>query len=99
MRRSARTDLCGGRSAMVVPTATPVSESNCHTPGRMSVAVLHRLGCTKHFVLNANAFVLWSSRKDEGNTATATDGFPVRPNEQTIRQTTQTSVEPFLNPH
>ena len=27
MRRSARTDLCGGRSAMVVPTATAVAAS------------------------------------------------------------------------
>ena len=26
MRRSARTDLCGGRSAMIVPTASTIPE-------------------------------------------------------------------------
>jgi hypothetical protein len=45
---------------------------------------LHSLGRTKHFVLNANAFALCASGKDEGNTtATAASAGPaVRPTEK-----------------
>ena len=32
MRKRARTDLCGGRSAMIVPTATKVPRSGIRTP-------------------------------------------------------------------
>ena len=38
MRKRARTDLCGGRSAMVVPTATtiPLAEGHISRIGRLS---------------------------------------------------------------
>jgi hypothetical protein len=49
-------------------------ESNCHTPGRMSSAVLHTLGRTKQFALRANTLVLWFSDTDDGNDTTAADG-------------------------
>jgi hypothetical protein len=44
MRRSARTDLCGGRSAMIVPTATAISSgSNSLSP--LFHAALAAKGC------------------------------------------------------
>src|SRR5207249_11245247 len=54
--------------------ASPHPESNRHTPGRMSSAALHRLGCTKQFVLIENAHVLCRSRKDQRSTTTAAVG-------------------------
>lgn len=44
-----------------------------HTPTRVEESPF---GSTKQFVLNANAFVLWSSRKDEGNITAGPDGIP-----------------------
>ena len=49
MRRRARTDLRGGRSAMVVPTATVMSAGSCRKIASLAVGALpyHDLDCLK----------------------------------------------------
>jgi hypothetical protein len=76
MRKRACTDLCGGRSAMVVPTATAIPQSAiCNTNARTLVRKLHLSNVENH---DAGTQCLYASR-EEHTLEGFSNGYPKYP--------------------